>query len=299
VCIGLSVFIVCLLILILVPISFHYVEYDQYALKKSVTNSKVDYSKVYDYGQYAWGPSYTTVTFPKLYQFVDFSGAEALSVFTLTKAQITIEVSFQYRLDRNHLVQIFQSYGTGFDTQVQNVARSTIKNAAPIYDVGQYFTNRANVTLGLATALEAGVSGLWVTVPSSKFQLHSVVFADVVTNKYLQQQIQVQATLQTQAEQNSTLYRQETANLISNYTYQTNIIYSQNAANASLLVSNANADAFRIRQSAEGIGLTYLFLTLGITDQGLKRQFLTLYRSESNNSTRGLFNIGSASVLLN
>lgn len=52
-----------LMIVILVPISFAYLDYYEYGLRQRKTTGAVDTTKVYDVGRYFIGPDYTFVRY--------------------------------------------------------------------------------------------------------------------------------------------------------------------------------------------------------------------------------------------
>lgn len=51
------------MIVILVPISFAYLDYYEYGLRQRKTTGAVDTTKVYDVGRYFIGPDYTFVRY--------------------------------------------------------------------------------------------------------------------------------------------------------------------------------------------------------------------------------------------
>jgi len=287
-----------LLIAILIPLSFQYVEWDQVALKKSSVGSKTSYTTTYATGRYFWGLGYTTVSFPKIYQFVEFTGASALPVKS-NSVSLTLECSFQYRLDTTQIPKIFLSYGTSFASQVVNVARSALIIAAAPYQIDDYFLNRTYVSNGLAAALQVALEQVWAIVPQHKFQLRKITFPDQVTQKYLNAAISQQQAAEKQAQQLADVYRSDTNLLVSQLNGQENSVYYAANAKSQEILKSATASAFRIQQSAEGLGLNVLFSALNISALGEKQEFLRLYRSQQNNSSKGLYGISSASVLIN
>jgi hypothetical protein len=91
-------FIIIVLIVSLVPASYSYVEWNEYALKRDTTTNKVDYHEVYGNGRYFWGLGYGPVTFKNTATTVDFSGDNALSIFSSGGLELLIECSFQYQV---------------------------------------------------------------------------------------------------------------------------------------------------------------------------------------------------------
>ena len=72
-----------LLMVILLPLSFSYVEYHQYGLKQRKSTGTVDVTKVYDSGRYAIGPDYKFLTYQADAHVLDLG---ELSVFSASAA---------------------------------------------------------------------------------------------------------------------------------------------------------------------------------------------------------------------
>ena len=91
-------FIIFLTLMIMLITSFNYVEYDEYAFKKSTTTNTVDQSEVYDNVRYLWGFNHVKVVFPKLLQRQELN----LSVAN-EEGSVNVAVSFWYRLPKDDL----------------------------------------------------------------------------------------------------------------------------------------------------------------------------------------------------
>jgi len=288
-----------LLLIILLSVSFQYVEYDQYGLKKDFTTSHVDYSAgVFDTGRYCWGPGFTTLSFQKLLQDVEFKGADALVVFTSTGINLTLEVSFQYQIQKAHVIDIFQSYGTDYEYQVANVGRASIKNAAVNFGVTDYFVNRSAVSNYMYEQLAISLNSVWADVPPHKFQLHSVLYPLSVSSQYLNSAITAQRTLTQLSQITADVYRAETLLLVSEINASASIVLTQAQAQAYEIQATASARAEGIRTSAEGFGVEYLCQALNITEMEDKLEFLMLYSAAQNSGNQALFSLATNNVLI-
>ena len=107
-----------LLLVILLPLSFSYVSYDEYAMKKNSITHTLDYSEVYEMDRYFWGVGKSPMTFPRNYQFVDFGGSQELSVFDKKGLEIILHSSFEYRIIKDDLTKLYREYGLGYADQV-------------------------------------------------------------------------------------------------------------------------------------------------------------------------------------
>merc|ERR1711871_1440168 len=180
-----------LMICIMVPASFQYVNYNEYALKRNSVTHTVDFDKVYDMGRYFWGLGKTTMTFPRNFIFVDFGGNDGgsneLSVFDAKGLEITLKSSFEYRILKDKLVDLYRTYGLGYEAQIINEARSIIKNmASERYNVEDYFQKRKQITREINEFLTTNLTRVFVDVPMGKFQLRDVLLPPQTKDRYEQ-----------------------------------------------------------------------------------------------------------------
>jgi hypothetical protein len=272
------IFICCLLFILLLSFSFQYVGRNQVAFKVDRTTSRIDTTHVYGVGRYVWGPGYDVITFPSTFQFVSFTPESqgSLSIFTDNGLSIFIECSFQYRIQLQNLAKLFAKYATTYDSQVVNIARAALKNVAPKFSVDDYVKNRTLIIDSMYFALKDALTAEFVDVPVGKFQLRKVTLPDVVVNKYLQTQLQLQLNTQRTLEQQVQLIRKQTDFLVAQISSNTTVIQQKaDAVSARIIQDARNTATYRLQQYTGSTALNTMFTALGITSDALKTKFLT------------------------
>lgn len=108
--------------------SFHYVNFDEYALLQDVYGT-VRLSKVYGEGRYFFPLNYDLLKFPSRYEPVKFDAV----VFSETGLEFSVAIQFYYRLPKENLGDIYDSFSNNYNDRVVSNAQTTIKNvAAPV-----------------------------------------------------------------------------------------------------------------------------------------------------------------------
>lgn len=129
-CIGLTSLILIGLMVMCVCISesFHYVKYNEYGLLQDVYGD-VRLSKVYGEGRYFYPLNYNMLKFPSTFTAVDFDAV----VFSETGLEFTVEIGFYYRIPRDNLGTIYNSFSKNYHDRVVSNSQTVIKNtAAPV-----------------------------------------------------------------------------------------------------------------------------------------------------------------------
>ena len=157
---------IVLLMIILLPMSFHNVEYDEMAFYKRRSTGTISRDKVYEAGRYFIGPDGEFVKFPASLQTVDFKG---LSVWTKTQTTaegggqgaagtaVKLDVSFQYRLRPAELSSLYSSVALTFRPFIENLATTTIKNISTSYTANEWTENRKEIQKAMLTGIDTAL----------------------------------------------------------------------------------------------------------------------------------------------
>jgi regulator of protease activity HflC (stomatin/prohibitin superfamily) len=267
----------CLLFVILFPMSFSYVSYDEYAFKRNSITHTLDFSETYEMGRYFWGVGQSPMTFPRNYVFVDFGGQHELSVFDNKGLEIILKSSFEYRILKDKMTELYKEYGLGYEDQIINKARSLIKNAvSEKYNVEDYFQKRQEVTKFINEVLTRELVNLYVEVPPGKFQLRDVVLPSGTKQRYEEIAILTQRNEMKKYQEESSKVRAQTEMQLVNITKQTVSITRSAQAEVGAIHAEAEAQAFNIRQKAIAEGYAKIFSELGITDGKDKMEIVKL-----------------------
>jgi len=131
--------------MILLIVSFVYVEYDEFAFKKDTTANEVHTDEVYTNGRYLWGPNWDVITFSRLYQEVSYEDSSSLDVGNNEGIQVNIDVNFWYKLRRKYLKDLYQKYGTKYHDKATSIAKAALKNTAVAFTLDEYLRSRAQI----------------------------------------------------------------------------------------------------------------------------------------------------------
>lgn len=265
-CVYLSVPIGLLLLVILLPLSFHGVDYNQYAFKRNTISQNIDWSTVYSNGNWFWGVGYTSFVFPKTLIQVNLVN---LSIIPTSGLEFFLNATFFYRLNgtADALHNLFQNFGTtGYNDQVTKLVIGDIKNAAPIFTVDDYLSRRFYVEDELESIIRPTLAQNNIILDEGMFFLLSMQFPDRVLGKYLQTGVQAQQTTTAMYEQNQTLIEQETQYMINMYTNNASYVSQTTAAEVNNKITIANATGYNLVQEAEGSGLQYFLNQIPLTN---------------------------------
>eukprot|EP01084_Bolivina_argentea_P045126 83060_1 len=289
---GVVVFIVLVILLIT---SFVYVEYDEYAFKKSTVTNRVDQSQAYGAGRYVWGFEHTKIVFPALYQLVELN----LSVSNEDGVSLGLEISFWYKFRQNELSKTYQKYGLNYATQISSIARGVVRNTAGVFDVNQFISQRSEITAVMAKNLSNALSQqVFIDVPEYAVQMNSVKFSESILSKHLLSAIRLEENEKKEYEQKAQLTRQETEKLVQQYNANTTIITRTAEAGKLAKIESARAKYEEIIGKARGVGIGTAIRGLGMDkyNETVSDTFVQLMSILDNNQTQ-IVNLDSNAII--
>jgi len=273
-----------LLLVILLPLSFTYVDYNEVAFKKSTTDNKVDTTRSYHTGRYFWGLTTTAVRFPSVYQHISYREDDLL-VFSKQGLEFSLECDVFYRLEEMYLPEIFSEFGVAFSSRLYDAIRASIKNTAPEFEVNDYLKNRTEIAETFLTNLNADLQLLHINVQPYKFLLQYLDFPENLKQKFLSTAVQETSNQKALLQQQVDLIQKETDQIVEGIQANITIIAQNGTSTADVLIKNAQSLANNILLSATGQALAFLFQELNMTNTtDRKRLFelMTLLDSQTN-----------------
>lgn len=288
-----------ILMLILIPLSYTYISYDEMGFKKNTLEKTVDTSQVYDNGQYFWGPSYDAVKYPSLYQFASYMGEGKLLIFPDNGLEFGIEVTFQYKLNPETLANLYDRFRNTYNTVILNRAGSTIKNKAPDFSLEKYVEDRENVVWGLFDSLKNELETLDVILDPFKFQLGIIELPEQSKETFLQEAIQLQDNIRETKIQELELVKKNTTQLVEEVVAEIEFIKDSNKAKRNKIVEDARSEKFQIETNADTEGLQIMFEELNMTDPYLKQRIRRLLALENSNNGKVIVGGEGSNFLFN
>jgi hypothetical protein len=276
---GVLTSIALLLIVILVPMHFSYVDINNLGLRKATTSGEVDTDQAYTTGRYGWGVTKTALNFENTWRRVSFSGSTATRVFT-DAGEITIGVAFYYVLTKEGLPRTFEAFAKNYDAIIRKQALDAIKNTASNFTTIQYQSQRSNISRLMHGALNATLSSLvHVAVPYEGFYLSEIVLPTSVLTKRIesfeQEQQQVTQGFQLRNQQ----YRLATAQNVSRIDREVDVVRSQSTVTAQGLRDAARNRARADKQREAGVQLQAMVNALGINASSNATRKLVKYNA--------------------
>eukprot|EP01083_Nonionella_stella_P242012 844579_1 len=288
-------FVVFLTLMIMLITSFVYVEYDEYAFKKSTTTNKVDQSEVYGNGRYLWGFNHKKVVFPKLFQPQELN----LSVANEEGVSVNIAVSFWYRLPKEDLSKIYKRYGTTYQTQLNSIARAAVRNTAVDFSVNEFLNNRSIVRDQIAERVSLALAEMYIDCPSYTVQLNEIEFSAQLLQTHLNAAITLENNLKKGYEKDAAEIRAQTGKLVEEYLANTTVITRKATAEKTAHIAIAQAQYDEIIAQSRGFGLANTMTALGVVNPTEKARFLKLMAILDNSDAKIIDLAGAAIINLN
>lgn len=142
------------LLVLLLSLSFSYLEYYEYGLSQRKSTGSVDTSKVYSGGRYFVGPD---ATFIKYRADAHQVNLEQLAVFSAGASESSIgtsfmlDIMFSYTLKEEEIGALHRESAKSYKSVIEARTKEAIKNEAVFVTFQEYFTERLVVEARFAT----------------------------------------------------------------------------------------------------------------------------------------------------
>ena len=282
----------CLLILILVPLSVQYNRFDQISLEKNRVGANVDSNgPVRGQGRYWLGPTIMFQHFDGLYKQIVLND---LSVVASNSVGFRMDVAIQFRINPTDLGKLFDRFNLAWESPATNEIISAIKSETIKHTVETYTTQIEFVRKALENAIVGELAAMHIELKTGGVQIMEIVFQQSVVDQFLRQAVQDQKNEEQQLQQEVDLIEIETEILRQNIEANATRTTETGKAQATAIVTLAQATANRIKLDAETLGFTALFDQFGVTDPNMKREFLEWYNLAGNPSIQILSGVANA-----
>lgn len=259
-----------LLLVILLPISFSYVDYWEYGLLKRKSTGKVNTSKVYPSGRYLVGPDHQFLKYQADAHLVHL---EDVDVFSdggddAVGLSFMIDVDLTYSLKQEQIGNLHKDLAKTYTQVVVSRANDAIKNSATTVKFSDYFENRVQLEL----QFRAAVQDRWDQDPPlhaqlGQFHLGRIHIPEKIVQKQLAAKIQVERNKEEEFLQDARLEREITEVEVNSIGLQKSKAVREAQARAHLITATASAQADQIMNSAINNGTQTLLTSLGIKNE--------------------------------
>lgn len=252
--------------------SFHYVEYDEYALRQH-KYGEVELDHVYTQGRYVFSPIYKFVYLSSTFQSIDILSA----IFSNLGLEFDIHIVVYYRLPKENLGEIYHKFSLNYDDRITNIIKTTVKDIATAYTVDDYVINREMVENVFSERVHEQLKeAIGVDIPGLYFRLLDVTFPHSVINSSLTSAIELQNNQIQNYLQEVALIEAQTNLLVNGINLQTNYTLSSANIDASQIISNSMAESNKMITTARANGIQTVLSMLNITNQTIQTEFIRL-----------------------
>mmetsp|Transcript_27665 Transcript_27665/g.51897 ORF Transcript_27665/g.51897 Transcript_27665/m.51897 type:complete len:316 (+) Transcript_27665:144-1091(+) len=264
-------------VLILIPLSFSYVEYYEYGLSQRKTTGSVDTETVYTRGRYALGPDRKFIKYQADAHYVLF---DELSVFSQAGSNESIGLEFlvdadlTYFLIEEEIGILHKELSKNYEEVIVSRAKDAIKNEAIHVTFNNYFQDRKSVEKRFKKAIEQR----WTEPPGlhcelDQFHLGRIQIPDSVATKQLEARVQNERNDLEEFVQRAQVEREMTAVDVNAIDLEREKLLRTAMAEASLIRSRAHSEAERIKAQAHTNGTNALLAAAEILSQEHKAAF--------------------------
>ncbi|XP_063412520.1 uncharacterized protein LOC134695237 isoform X1 [Mytilus trossulus] len=305
-----------LLILILVPVSFSYLDFYEYGLKRQKSTGSVDKTEIYDSGRYFVGPDFEFKVFPSDLHYVELEDAK---IFTSDKLEVEVSVNFQYVIRKDELISLHDTYDLEYKEIMKSSALDALKSvfsnpvnasgAITVYTTRELINNRAVIEQTVWKSVRERLGGTCcnsycgrsnplcstckvVCTASDKglnvevkyFQLRRIRIPRDVEKQFIQALVLQEQNEEEKLKQDAVVVRKETSQKVLVIENEAKEISQNATAQATLIGSIAQANYTAILESARSDGLKRAFVELNFNLQEHKNSFdyLRTIRGQEN-----------------
>jgi hypothetical protein len=244
-----------------VATSFHYVSYDQYAIRINKYHG-ADLSKIYTEGRYFLTLDNYLQYFPSTYQPIKFIS----STFSDNGLEFDLDISFYYKIPQDKLSTIYDLYSTSYQNKIESNAKQVTKNIASTFSVDEFLTNRTYIEKTIGHELERQIwDTLNIYVPQDYFKIISIDFPDILISKSLDTAIALQNNEIAILQQSVNLIKADTTQMVSSITAESNRILQYSQSESNLITTNANSESSNILATSRTNGIDLFCSTLNIS----------------------------------
>ncbi len=246
-----AIILVIVLIVTLIVGNPERVKYDQFGIKENVFNGKIDDSQVYTEGLHWVGVSNNLILLSNTFHTIAFMEDEGNSLNTRTQdgLDLTLEVSFQYRLIIDGLIELYKQFKGEYEGQITRVARDVLRDIASAYTGVSFFTNRTQIGNAQQEALNEALTSEYA-VEIGDFQLRQIDLPDEFEQRLIDLENAKQDVLISRETQRQSVIEAETLLLIAQKQAEADIIRANGSAEAFLIQVRAQAEAVAIELNA-------------------------------------------------
>lgn len=168
-----------LLLVILLPASFQYVDFTEYGLRYNTITKQVDPTEAFEAHRYFGGPSIAYHAYPKTVQFVVFNGTglkKPIGMKDKIGGSFEVEMNMGYQLLKESIYDIFRTYKFLYEDSYLTNIRAAVRQKAQQYSMLDFVQD------GKREQLEVEIGKIISDVLKPRFTLKSDTSSNAATD---------------------------------------------------------------------------------------------------------------------
>lgn len=285
-----------LLLVILLPMSFSYLDYYEYGFARRKTTGNVDTNYVYSSGRHLIGPDFEFKEFYASAQYVHFSH---IPIFTTDNLQVNISVELQFFVIKEDLKLLHDTFDIYYKSIIINNAKDALKNSVTKFDTDEFISNRTVIQNDLYYGVRQRLSGK-CCIPGCKtdcpkcekwqlcdpkckprnlctkedkglfvevryLQLHDIDIPFQVNERRLQALIRELEQEKEKSIKEEMIVRKQTDFEVAKIKNTANQVLEESKATSNLIITQAEVNASRLIENVHNTGLQKMFNDLSLT----------------------------------
>jgi regulator of protease activity HflC (stomatin/prohibitin superfamily) len=249
----------------------------QYGIKYNSFNKAAQTDNIYPPGRYFIFPWNNFLLFPSSVQTIEFTNEVALAVngiryeplHTRTKEGLGLhlQVSLQYRLNREHLGKLYQEFNMNYAQVFISSLRDVLIKAASEYEAAELWSDRGTVGDKMQNLVDRELKNMYAECWG--LQLMVIDLPDLFEGSIVHTQVQKQSVRTRQNEQMSARIHAETTVIKAEFDRKVKVLMAEGHANYTFTTKQAEAHAQQARIDAESDVLAQVQKSLKLDADGL------------------------------
>ena len=279
----------CCISFLLIIFGFASLEATEFGLNYSWISKNIS-PNIKENGLYFIGIGHSFIKFPKTVQTIEFSKQKTankgpIQSRTSDGLEVTLEISFQYVLNKEKIYELYTKYGSNYNYIFQNIAVHTLTEEATKYTAYNFFMDRGKIKDDFQKELNEIFEQLCYSTIVF-LQLRSVDLPSLFEESIQESEVKKQDILRAKAEQNKIMIEVDTK--IKAAEYQKDVVINMAEGEAEAIYKQNKADVESLVKMQETQVNVYKNLknTLGL-DNGkllnlMKSKLIKGYSGEDN-----------------
>jgi frataxin-like iron-binding protein CyaY len=286
--------IVAVIIIACISKSFWYVSFDEYTLRRNTYNG-VTLSKVYTQNRYFLPLTESMVYFPSVFNEVTYTS----QTFAENGLEFECLITFYYRLPKDKIGEIYNSYSMNYDLRVINNAKQIVKNIASTFSVVNFLENRIYIEKTIAIELEIYLKNtIGVDAPKEYFKIINIVFPTSLMDASLTTAIALQNNQIQLYQQEVDVINADTNKLKARIDAETNRTLEFANNEASQIITNSQSQANQIVLVSRSTGIKKVCTALNISTSEDTNKLTRAFAIMDNTNDVTMLNDVNSGVLL-